>query len=244
MTQPVFDARVAATYDDACHSMFEPEVLNPTVDLLVELAGGGRVLEFAVGTGRVALPLSARGIEVEGIEISSPMVERLLAKAGSDLVRVTLGDMAATRVEGQFRLVYVVFNTITNLLTQAEQVACFANAAAHLEPGGVFLVETFVPDLRRVPPGTSTLAFDLSPEHMGIDSFDFANQRLISHHCWITDGLAQTFETTHRYALPAEYDLMAQIAGLTLRERWADWLRSPFTGDSTAHVSIWEKPSR
>lgn len=244
MTHVVFDERVAAGYDDAVQAMYEPTVLRSTVEFLAGLTGDGRALELAIGTGRVALALAAGGVEVEGIEISQPMVDRLRAKSGADRIRVTIGDMATTRVNGPFRVVYLVFNTITNLLTQAEQVACFGNAAAHLEPGGMFVVETNIPRLRFLPPGTSTVAFDRTPEHLGIDEYDVANQLLTSHHCWIKGDRAERFETTHRYAWPAEYDLMAQIAGLTLRERWSNWQRAPFTGESTAHVSVWEKPQR
>ena len=244
MTDVVFNERVAAGYDDAAQAMYEPEVLQPTVRFLAKLAGNGRALELAIGTGRVALALAAEGIEVEGIEISQPMVDRLRAKPSGDNIRVTIGDMTTTRVDGTYRVVYLVFNTITNLLSQDEQVACFGNAAAHLEPGGTFVIETFIPGLRLLPPGTSRLAFDRTPEHFGIDEYDVANQRLTSHHCWIRGDQAERFETAHRYAWPAEYDLMAQIAGLTLRERWSNWSQAPFTGESTAHVSVWDKPPR
>jgi SAM-dependent methyltransferase len=241
MTSDLWGEDSAARYDRDSADMFADEVLTPTIDFLTDAAAGRRSLEFAVGTGRVALPLSER-VEVYGIELSEPMVARLRAKPGSERVAVTIGDMAATRVPGQFGLVYLVFNTITNLLTQRAQVACFRNAAAHLEPGGRFVIEVFVPALRRLPVGERFVPFDVGAGHIGIDEYDVANQLLVSHHYWITGGRATTFASTHRYAWPAEYDLMAELAGLRLRERWSSWLREPFTSDSTAHISMWEKP--
>lgn len=237
-----FDERIAAGYDDACGEMNEPTVLAPSVDLLAELAGDGRALELAIGTGRVALPLAERGVDVHGIEISQPMVDQLRAKPGGERLAVTIGDMATTRVNGRFRLVYLVYNTITNLLTQDEQVDCFRNAAAHLESGGCFVIEVFVPALRRLPPGERFVPFDVGPGHVGVDEYDVASQTLVSHHYWVGDGRAETFDSTHRFAWPAEYDLMARIAGLRLRDRWADWHRTPFADDSTSHVSVWERP--
>lgn len=237
-----FDERIAAGYDDACGEMNEPTVLAPSVDLLAELAGDGRALELAIGTGRVALPLAERGVDVHGIEISQPMVDQLRAKPGGERLAVTIGDMATTRVNGRFRLVYLVYNTITNLLTQDEQVDCFRNAAAHLESGGCFVIEVFVPALRRLPPGERFVPFDVGPGHVGVDEYDVASQTVVSHHYWVGDGHAETFDSTHRFAWPAEYDLMARIAGLRLRDRWADWHRTPFADDSTSHVSVWERP--
>jgi len=239
----VFDERIARTYDEDSAGMFAPEVLDPAVDFLAGLAGGRRVLEFAVGTGRVALSLSGRGVDVSGIELSQAMVEQMMTKPGAEGISVTIGDMATTRVEGTFGLVYLVYNTITNLLTQDEQVACFCNAAAHLDIGGHFVVEVFVPALRRLPIGEKLVPFDVSDGHVGVDEYDVVNQRLISHHYRSSDGRAEIFDSPHRYAWPAEYDLMARIAGLTLRERWGDWNRTPFTADSTSHVSVWEKTS-
>ncbi len=241
MTGGFFDERVAAGYDDACGDMNDPAVLGPTIDFLADLAGDGRALEFAVGTGRVALPLSERGVEVCGIELSPAMAAQLASKPGAERVPVTIGDMTTTRVDGDFRLVYLVYNTITNLLTQDEQVACFRNAAAHLDRGGRFVIEVMVPALRKLLPGETSVVFDLSPGHVGIDEYDVANQRLVSHHYWITDGRASTFDSPHRYAWPAEYDLMARLAGLSLSERWSNWQRDPFTSDSTSHVSVWRK---
>jgi hypothetical protein len=237
----VFDETIARTYDLDDAEMFAPEVLEPTVDFLAELAGDRRALEFAVGTGRVALALCARGVEVAGIELSRAMVDRMLAKPGAERIPITIGDMATTRVEGGFGLVYLVYNTITNLLSQDEQVACFCNAAAHLGVGGHFVIEVFVPALRRLPMGERLVAFDVSDRHVGVDEYDVVNQRLTSHHYWSGDGRTSVFESEHRYAWPAEYDLMARIAGLTLRERWGSWRRAPFTADSTSHVSVWER---
>lgn len=238
----LFDERVALTYDSDDAGMFSREVLGPTVDFLAEVAAGRRALELAIGTGRVALPLSERGVDVAGIELSRPMASQLAAKPGGDRIPVTIGDMATIRVDGGFGLVYLVYNTITNLLTQDEQVACFRNAAAHLEPGGHFVIETFVPSVRRLPPGESLVPFDVSDHHVGIDEYDVVGQRVTSHHYTIADGRVDVFRTPHRYAWPAEYDLMARIAGLELQERWADWKRSPFTADSASHVSVWRKP--
>jgi SAM-dependent methyltransferase len=236
-----FDA-VASTYDQSCDDMFDDDVLQPTVAFLAELAGTGSALEFAVGTGRVALPLSAAGVDVHGIELSGPMVEELLKKPGADRLSVTIGDMATTRVDGTFTLVYLVYNTITNLLTQDEQVACFRNAAAHLQPGGTFAIEVFVPRLQRLLTGEKFVPFDVSPGHLGIDEYDVVNQMLISHHYWIAKGQSEKFDSPHRYAWPAEYDLMAKLAGLRLRERWSNWHREPFASTSTSHISVWEKP--
>ncbi|REK11562.1 MAG: class I SAM-dependent methyltransferase [Actinobacteria bacterium] len=236
-----FDETLARTYDADTAEMFAPDVLDPTVDFLTELAARRRVLEFAIGTGRVALPLSANGVDVAGIELSRAMVEQLAKKPGAERIQVVIGDMATTRVEGDFGLVYLVYNTITNLLTQEEQVACFLNAAAHLESGGHFVLEVGVPALRRLPPGETLVAFDVSDNHVGVDEYDVVNQRLTSHHHWSPGGAARTFQSAHRYVWPAECDLMARIAGLSFRERWSDWHRAPFTSDSTSHISVWEK---
>jgi SAM-dependent methyltransferase len=243
VTNNYFDEHVAPGYDERSAPMFDPAVLGPTVDFLADHAGDGPALEFAIGTGRVGLPLNDRGISVHGLELSAAMVSQLRGKPGSDNVEVTLGDMAATRVPGEFTLVYLVYNTITNLLTQAEQVACFRNAAAHLHSGGRFVVEVFVPDLQRLPPGQTAMPFHVSEHHLGFDTFDLVNQRLVSHHYWVNGDNVDIFHSPHRYVWPAELDLMAQLAGMTLRERWCDWIRSPFTADSRAHVSVWEKPA-
>jgi len=240
--QNYFGEEVAAGYDEASALWFDPNVLGPTVDLLAELAGDGAALEFAVGTGRVALPLAARGVPVSGIELSIPMADRLRAKADAQRIKVTIGDMATTRVEGRFRLVYLVFNTIGNLTTQDQQVACFASAAAHLEPGGYFLVEVAVPDLRRLPPGEDARVFAHAPGYVGYDRYtDLVGQQAMSHHFTADESGVREFKTPFRYVWPSELDLMARLAGMSLRDRWASWDRSPFTGDSTSHVSVWEK---
>ncbi len=245
MAKVQFDEQIAARYDKTSVEMYQPEVLNPAVDFLEELASDGATLEFGVGTGRVALPLNARGVTVHGIDISEPMLEQLRRKPGAEQIAVTVGDFANTRVDRTFRLVYLVFNTITNLTTQDEQVACFINAAAHLEPGGCFVIEVFVPDLRRVPPGERVRAFDVGQTHFGFDEYtDFARQILYSHHYWIYDSGLRTFSAPYRYVWPAELDLMARITGMALRERWAGWTREPFTDESRSHVSVWEKTGK
>ena len=242
MPQNVFVGDVAKYYDVTSEEHFAPAMLDPTVDFLTDIADGGRALEFAIGTGRVALPLRARGVEVHGVDISEDMAAELHAKPGGADIRVTIGDMATTRLSESFALVYLVFNTISNLLTQAEQVACFRNAAAHLDPGGCFVVELQLPQLRRMPPGESAYPFSLTDAHLGFDTYDFGEQRLTSHHYWFAGDRTHRFDSHHRYAWPAELDLMAELAGLRLRERWAGWDRSPFMGESDEHVSVWEKP--
>jgi len=234
MTEDHFGEAVAARYDGG--PMFSDEVVGPTVDVLAELAGDGSALELGIGTGRIALPLAQRGVPVHGIDLSQAMVARLREKPRSAEIGTTIGDFATTRVDETFRLVYLVFNTIMNLTTQDAQVACFENAARHLEPGGSFVVEVMVPDLRRLPPGERYVVFDVEVGHVGVDEYDVVEQGLVSHH--YTDRLASV---PFRYAWPAELDLMARIAGLALRERWADWDRSPFTSESRKHVSVWER---
>ncbi|MCA1711279.1 MAG: class I SAM-dependent methyltransferase [Actinobacteria bacterium] len=222
--------------------MFAPELLTRTVDVLAELAGDGAALELAVGTGRVALPLSARGVPVSGIELSPHMVEQLRRKPGAEAVPVTIGDMTSTRVPGRFALAYLVFNTIMNVTTQDEQVAVFVNAAAHLEPGGRFVVEVVVPQLRRLVPGELGRVFDLQPDHVGIETFDDpVGQVTWSHHWTVVDGRLQRDSAPYRYVWPSELDLMARLAGLRLRDRWADWTRAAFGSDSRSHVSVYEK---
>lgn len=239
----IFDAAAAATYDQDVAERFRPEVLGPTVDVLAALAGDGRALELAIGTGRVALPLAERGVPVAGIEQSQAMVDVLRRKPGGEAIPVTIGDMATTRIPGEFSLVFLVFNTIGNLLTQEAQVACFANAAAHLGPDGRFVVEKGIPRLRQLPPGQRFLAFDASPTHVGVDEYDVANQLLVSHHRYThADGI-HAFTCPQRWVFPAELDLMARLAGLELEHRWAGWDRSPFTSESTTHVSVWRRPT-
>jgi SAM-dependent methyltransferase len=247
-TEDWFGENVAATYDEDIAGLSEPGVLNPQLDLLAELASGGPVLELAVGTGRVALPLAGRGLRVSGIERSASMVARLRAKPGGDeaSIPVVSGDMTTAKVPGagSFRLVFLVFNSLMNLTSQEAQVACFRNAAAHLAPGGLFLVEMPVPALRRLPMGERHVVFDRSETHVGIDEYDIATQRQWSHHITFRpDGRADRSSPPFRYAWPAELDLMAQLAGMRLLERWGDWNRSAFTSESTAHVSIWQKPA-
>jgi SAM-dependent methyltransferase len=240
--QNYFGEEVAAGYDEGSAWMFDPEVLRPTVDLLAELAGDGAALEFAIGTGRVGLPLAARGVPVSGIELSVPMANRLRAKDDAQRIKVTVGDMATTRVDGTFRLVYLVFNTIGNLTSQDQQVACFANAAAHLEHGGCFLIEVGVPDLRRLPPGEDARVFAHTPGFVGYDRYtDLVAQQAVSHHFTANGSSVHEMKTPFRYVWPSELDLMARLAGMSLRNRWAWWDRSPFSGDSRSHVSVWEK---
>ena len=237
-----FDERVAAGYDEDAAERFAPAVLDPTVDFLAGLAGSGTALELGIGTGRVGLPLAARGVPVHGIDRSEAMVGRLRAKPGGDAIAVTIGDIATTRIEGSFSLVYLVFNTIMNLTTQETQVACFRNAASHLLPGGCFVIEVNVPQLRRLPPGETFHVFDANETYYGIDEYDVANQGLVSHHLTIADDRPERLSIPFRYVWPAELDLMAALAGMRLRERWGGWGREPFTSESSSHVSVWEKP--
>ena len=237
-----FDERVAARYDESSAEMFDRAAVAPAVDLLVELAGSGPALELGIGTGRIALPLAQSGVRVHGIDLSDAMVARLRAKPGGDDIRVTIGDFATTTVGGTFSLAYLVFNTIFNLTTQEAQVACFRNVAAHLVPGGCFVIEAGVPDVQRLVPGETIRAFHVSENKWGFDEYDTATQSLTSHHLEIVDGRLERNSVPFRYAWPAELDLMAQLAGMRLRERWGGWKREPFTSDSRQHVSIWENP--
>jgi SAM-dependent methyltransferase len=236
-----FDERVAARYDEARE--FDPSVVEPAVDFLAELAEGGTALELGVGTGRIALPLLQRGVPVHGIELSNAMVAQLRAKPRGEEVAVTIGDFATTTVDGTFSVAYLVANTIINLTTQAAQVACFRNVAAHLEPGACFVIEVSVPDLQRLPPGETIRPFHLSESKWGLDEYDVARQGLVSHHLEIVDGTVQRLSIPFRYVWPAELDLMAELAGMRLRERWSGWTREPFTSDSREHVSVWERPA-
>jgi methyltransferase family protein len=245
MPSSVWGREVAERYDATSAARFAPEVLDPTVDCLFELARGGPALELAVGTGRVALPLSARGVAVHGIELSPHMAERLRAKPGADAVRVTVGDMTTTRVDGTFKLAYVVWNSIMNVTTQDEQVAVFANAAAHLDLGGRFVVEVAVPQLRRLPPGEPGRVFALSPDHVGVETFDdVVGQVSWSHHWTETEGRVVRHSAPYRYVWPSELDLMAQLTGFRLEARWAGWSRTPLTSDSVDQVAVFEKVSR
>lgn len=230
-----FAGDIARRYDDGLGERGDPAVIASTVDFLAELAEGGPVLELGVGTGRIALPLAARGIAVHGIDLSPDMVAELRAKPGGEEVPVALGDFATTRVEGAFSLVYLVFNTINNLLTQEAQIACFANAAEHLRHGGRFVIEVGVPSCDRLS------VFALGDTHVGIDEYDPATQRLVSHHFTLVDDEWRRLSIPFRAVSSAELDLMAGLAGLELRERWSGWRREPFTSESRRHVSVWEK---
>jgi SAM-dependent methyltransferase len=237
-----FGERIAAVYDELSADMFDPAVLGPAVELLAELAGGGSALEFAIGTGRIALPLAERGVEVVGIDSSDAMLARLREKPGADTIEAMVGDMAATRVDGEFDLVYLVFNTIFNLVTQDGQVACFENAAAHLKPGGRFVIEARVPELQRLRLGQTVLPWRAAPGGMTYYVYDVVTQRLSGQHYDFVDGRVHSRPTEMRYAWPAELDLMARVAGLHLEHRWAGFSREPFTALSPSHVSVYAKP--
>ncbi|KQR17407.1 class I SAM-dependent methyltransferase [Cellulomonas sp. Leaf334] len=240
MTPQLWDAEAARRYDTPGTGMFAPEVLGPTLDRLAALADGGRALELAIGTGRVAVPLAERGVPVAGIELSSHMVEQLRTKVDEDTLPVVLGDMATATAPGEFSLVYLVFNTISNLLTQEEQVACFRNAARHLVPGGRFVIELWVPELRKLPPGVGATVWLNEPDYIGLDTYDVLHQRVDSHHFRFDEGRqADHGWTPHRYIWPSELDLMAQLAGFALESRDADWSGEEFTADSRSHVSVY-----
>ena len=239
-----FGEPIATHYDQSTAEMGEPGAVDRVTGLLAELAGDGRALELGVGTGRIALPLARRGVPVHGIDLSRAMVARLRAKPGGDGIGVTIGDFATTTVEGRFSLAYLVFNTIMNLTTQEAQVACFRNVAAHLEPGGCFLIEVGVPELRKLPPGQNVVPFHVSPERWAFDVYDTATQAMTSNYVKVIGGEGEYRSIPFRYVWPAELDLMAQLAGMRMRGRWAGWAREPFTSDSEQHVSVWEKPAR
>jgi SAM-dependent methyltransferase len=242
MAEDHFGERVAERFDERYAHLAEPAVVDPIVDFLFEHAHGGAALELGIGTGRIALPLARRGLRVHGIELSEAMAARLRAKPGAESIGVTIGDFATTTVEGTFSIAYLVANTIMNLTTQDQQVACFQNVARHLTPGGSFVIEVLVPGLRRLPPGEIFQPFDVSPTHLGFDEYDVVRQGLVSHHYWIEDGKVEAFSPPFRYVWPSELDLMARLAGMRLAERWGGWKREPFTSESTTHVSVWEKP--
>jgi len=237
-----FGERAASVYDQRAAGMFDPAVVTPVVQTLADLAGQGGALEFGIGTGRIALPLAERGVRVAGIDSSEAMVARLRAKPGGEDIEVAIGDFATTRVGGEFSLVYLVFNTIFNLVTQDQQVACFENAAAQLSSGGRFVIETGVPDLQNLPVGQTIIPFRADPEGIGFDVYDVVTQRFSSQHYVFADGRVEAHPVEFRYAWPSELDLMARLAGLRLRDRWAGWQREPFTSLSRAHVSVYEKP--
>ena len=240
MTINYFSEHVAASYDDDVE-LFDPKVVDPVVDFLVGLAGKGKALELGIGTGRIALPLASRGVSVHGIDLSQSMISRLSAKPGSSAISVSIGDFSTTVVDESFSLVYLLFNTIMNLTTQSAQVACFRNAAAHLESGGSFVIEVMVPRLQKLPHGENLVAYELNESHWGVDEYDVVTQGLVSHHVRVVDGSIERFSTPFRYVWPAELDLMPQMAGMTLKERWFDWSREPFTSTSESHVSVWTK---
>lgn len=237
-----FDEPVAEQYDTAESDMFDAAVVEPAVGVLADLAGDTPALELGIGTGRLALPLSQRGVAVHGIDLAPAMIARLKAKTGAEQIGVTEGDFAHATVTGTFGLAYLVFNTIMNLTTQDEQVACFRNVAEHLDPGGHFVIEVGVPALQRLPPGETVRPFTVSPTKLGFDEYNTATQRLVSHHYSFVDGRPAGFSIPFRYVWPSELDLMARLAGLRLRQRWSDWGRQAFTAQSTKHVSVWEKP--
>jgi SAM-dependent methyltransferase len=236
-----FDAWVAQRYEVLWPHLFDPHVVEPAVSFLADLAGDGRALELGIGTGRLAVPLSRRGIRVVGIELSAPMVEQLHSQPGSADIDVMIGDFSTTKANGTFTLAYLVRNTIMNLTTQDAQVECFLNVAKHLEPGGFFVIEVIVPPWQRLPPGETVIPFDVSPAHLGFDEIDVATQNSWSHHYWFVDGETKTFSAPFRNVWPSELDLMARLAGMELRDRWSDWNREPFTSRSRSHVSVWQK---
>jgi SAM-dependent methyltransferase len=241
--EEIWDVDAAERYDTPGTGMFAPEVLDPTIDRLAQLAGGGRALEFAIGTGRVAVALAERGVSVTGIELSLPMIAQLRTKVDEATIPVIAGDMATTVAPGEYTLVYLVFNTISNLLTQAEQVACFRNAARHLSPGGRFVIELGVPALRKLPPGQQAIVWHSEGGYVGLDTYDVLNQRLVSHHFRFDDGKqAHLARTPQRYVWPAELDLMAQLAGFELESRHEDWVGTAFTAESDSHVSVYRLP--
>ncbi len=239
----IWDVDAARRYDTPGTGMFAPEVLRPTIDRLAELAGDGRALEFAIGTGRVAVPLAERGVPVTGIELSRPMIDQLRTKVDEATIPVLVGDMATTAAPGKFSLVYLVFNTISNLLTQAEQVECFRNAARHLTPGGRFVIELWVPELRKLPPGQQAMVGHSEPGYILLDTYDVVRQHVVSHHFRFDESKqAQLYRSPHRYIWPAELDLMAQLAGFELETRQADWAGTEFTAESGSHVSVYRIP--
>ncbi|MEV7808753.1 class I SAM-dependent methyltransferase [Microbispora sp. NPDC088329] len=241
--EDIWNADAARRYDTPGTGMFAPEVLGPAVERLAGLAGDGRALEFAIGTGRVAIPLAERGVPVTGIELSRPMIDQLRTKADEETIPVIVGDMATAVAPGEYTLVYLVYNTISNLLTQAEQVACFRNAARHLAPGGRFVIELWVPELRKLPPGQQAVVWHHEPGYIGLDTYDVLRQQIVSHHFRFDESEhARLYRSPHRYIWPAELDLMAQLAGFELESRHADWAETEFTAESRSHVSVYRIP--
>ena len=245
LPEEIWTVEVARRYDTPGTGMFAPEVLEPTVDRLAALAGGGPALEFAIGTGRVAVPLRERGVPVTGIELSRPMLDQLRTKADDTRIPVIVGDMATATAPGRYALVYLVYNTISNLLSQAEQVACFRNAARHLAPGGRFVIELWVPELRKLPPGQKAVVCHAEPGYLGVDTYDVVRQLVVSHHVRFDPGRqVELFRSPHRYIWPSELDLMAALAGFELESRHADWAGADFTADSSSHVSVYRLTGR
>jgi SAM-dependent methyltransferase len=244
LTEDYFAGPVAREYATRWADLFEPSVIEPAVAFLTARAGKGPVLELGIGTGRLALPLSRRGLRVHGIELSPDMVDELRREPGADAIAVTIGDFATSPIDdgaAAFSLAFLVRNTIMNLTTQDRQVACFRNVAAHLVQGGRFVMEVLVPELRRLPPGDSVRAFAADRVHVGIDRYEFATQDVVSWHAWLQESGIQTFAAPFRYVWPGELDLMARLAGMERCERWADWDETPFTSESRSHISVWEK---
>jgi len=237
-----FDGWVAQHYAELWPDLHEPEVIEPAVSFLADLAGDGRALELGIGSGRLALPLSRRGVPVTGIELSAAMVDQLRSHTGSAAIDVTIGDLSRATVDGTFSLAYLVRNTIMNLTSQNDQVECFLNVARHLAPGGFFVIENVVPPWQRLPPGETVVPFDVSPAHVGFDEIDVATQRSRSHHYWFLNGETRNFSAPFRYVWPSELDLMARLAGMVLRDRYSDWTRGSFTATSRGHVSVWQLP--
>jgi Methyltransferase domain len=237
-----FAGRIAEDYDRDLPTSFSPEILDPAVNKLAELADGGPCLEFAIGTGRVALPLRAKGLVVDGIEYSPDMVKQLRKKPGGKDITVEIGDMSAVEMGRQYQLVFLVFNTIMNLTSQKQQVQCFQNASKHLLSGGKFVVEVMVPDLRRFPPGAIAVPCDVSEHHLCFDTYAIAEQKLWSHHVTTgKDGVVIKHVDPFRYVWPAELDLMAELAGMRFASRHEDWKGTAFANDSRQHVSVWQK---
>jgi SAM-dependent methyltransferase len=246
VTEPIFDARIAAIDAAADTGMHRQEIVAATVEFLAQLSGDGPALEFGIGTGRIAVPLAERGVAVSGIDISPHMVAKLRERAVGRDIPVSIGDISTTKVDGSFSLVYAIWNTFINLLTQDEQVACFDNAAGHLRPGGYFVTDTMspLPDLRRLPPGETARPFSIEADAFGFDEFELVDQHVTSHHYWIEDGLMQHWSSPCRYVWPSELDLMARMAGLTLHGRYADWDHAPLSAESSTVISVWQKPER
>ena len=244
MSEPgYFEERIAAIYDEISADMFEPSVIEPTVDFLADLAGDGKALEFGIGTGRIALPLAERGVPVAGIDRSVPVVERMRGKPGGDRIPVKVGNFKSLKLGDDFSLVYLVFNTIMNLTHQLEQIACFQNAADQLRPGGRFVIEVSVPDLQRLPPGETVRPFRVSEDRLGFDEYRLVGQGLTSHHFRRAEGKWERFSIPFRYVWPSELDLMARLAGMRRVERWSGWKREPFVDDSRKLIAVWQKPA-